>query len=100
MPQTYTSLPKLPFLNNNFCTSVASEALPTNPSVVAELASASANVHEDMDALLKATVAPSAEQWATGMTQDLNFDRGQENTQLVGGWFDANDLPKVARDHL
>ncbi|KAL0255322.1 hypothetical protein I308_100120 [Cryptococcus tetragattii IND107] len=100
MPQTYTSLPKLPFLNNNFCTSVASEALPTNPSVVAELASASANVHEDMDALLKATAAPSAEQWATGMTQDLNFDRGQENTQLVGGWFDANDLPKVARDHL
>lgn len=100
MPQPYTSLPKLPFLNNNFCTSVASEALPANPSVVAELASASANVHEDMDALLKATAAPSAEQWATGMTHDLNFDRGQENTQLVGGWFDANDLPKVARDHL
>lgn len=100
IPQPYTSLPKLPFLNNNFCTSVASEALPTNPSVVAELASASANVHEDMDALLKTTAAPSAEQWATGMTQDLNFDRGQENTQLVGGWFDANDLPKVARDHL
>lgn len=25
---------------------------------------------------------------------------GQEGYELVGGWFDANDLPRVARDHL
>lgn len=100
MPQSYTSLPKLPFLNNNFCTSVVSEALPENPSVVAELASANANVHEDMAALLKAAAASNAEQWATGIVQGSDFEGGQENMQLVGGWFDANDLPRVARDHL
>ncbi|OXH37554.1 hypothetical protein J008_02158 [Cryptococcus neoformans] len=98
--QTYASLHKAPFLNNNFCTSVASEAQLGNPSVVAELASANANVQEDVAALLKAAAASNAEQWATGIAQGSDFDGGQENTQLVGGWFDANDLPKVARDHL
>lgn len=27
-------------------------------------------------------------------------DLDQEGFELVGGWFDANDLPRVARDHL
>lgn len=30
----------------------------------------------------------------------LGTDLDQEGYQLVGGWIDANDLPRVARDHL
>ena len=30
----------------------------------------------------------------------LGADLDQEGYELVGGWFDANDLPRVARDHL
>ncbi|WVR07980.1 hypothetical protein IAU60_005023 [Kwoniella sp. DSM 27419] len=53
-------------------------------------------------------------QWATGVTEaitppgqkgpsgaDLGLGSADdEGFQLIGGWFDAADLPKVARDHL
>ncbi|WWC92908.1 uncharacterized protein L201_007870 [Kwoniella dendrophila CBS 6074] len=52
------------------------------------------------------------QQWVTGITDSSPkdapagtgtkgaFDKKDDEGILVGGWFDAHDLPKVARDHL
>lgn len=39
-------------------------------------------------------------QYPTDTRGGRGTDLGEEGYELVGGWFDANDLPRVARDHL
>lgn len=42
----------------------------------------------------------SAYQIPTDTQAGQGAELGQDGFELVGGWFDANDLPRVARDHL
>ncbi|WVN87511.1 uncharacterized protein L203_102693 [Cryptococcus depauperatus CBS 7841] len=64
------------------------------------LAQAESNVNEDMAALLKAAEELKPEHWEQGSIRDAGAEMGQKRFPLVGGWFDAEDLPKIARDHL
>lgn len=46
------------------------------------------------------TTYSSGYQMPTDTRAGQGADLGQDGFELVGGWFDANDLPRVARDHL
>ncbi|WVQ77553.1 hypothetical protein IAR50_007241 [Cryptococcus sp. DSM 104548] len=66
---------------------------------------AGTSVNDDMAALLQAAAQSKPEQWNLGITSTVGGGGTGVGTPeleqgVVGGWFDAGDLPKVARDHL
>ncbi|ODN84983.1 hypothetical protein L202_00828 [Cryptococcus amylolentus CBS 6039] len=74
-----------------------------NPSSLADMARAGTDINENMAALLEAAAQTKPEQWNLGITSTVGgtgVGTPEPEQGLVGGWFDAGDLPKIARDHL